>query len=66
MTSTEQGMPIEVNPLPAEVSDSIPASFISRSNPMDLGNCCTGTRQHVKLHPSVDQKIKSQVDPTLA
>jgi hypothetical protein len=38
MTSTEQGMPIKVNPLQAEVSDSIRASFVSPSDPIDLGD----------------------------
>jgi hypothetical protein len=59
-------MRIEVNPLPAEVSDSIRASFISPSDPIDLGDFCIRKRQQVKLYPSVDRKIKSQVDPTLA
>jgi hypothetical protein len=66
MTSTDQEMPIEVNPLPAEVSDSIRASFISPSDPIALGDFCIRKRQQVKLHRSVDGKIKSQVDPTLA
>jgi hypothetical protein len=59
-------MRIEVNPLAAEVSDSIRASFISPSDPIDLGDFCLRKRQRVQLHPSVDRKIKSQVDPTLA
>jgi hypothetical protein len=66
MTSTEQEMRIEVNPLPAEVFDSIRASFISPSDPSNLGDFCIRKRRHVKLHPSVDRKSKSQVDPTLA
>jgi hypothetical protein len=66
MTSAEQEMPIEVNPLPAEGSDSIHASFISPSDPIDLGDFCIRKRRDIKLHPSVDRKIKSQVDPTLA
>jgi hypothetical protein len=65
MTSTEQEMRIEVNPLPAEVFDSIRASFISPSDPIDLGDFCLRKRQYGKLHPSVDRKIKSQVDPML-
>jgi hypothetical protein len=60
MTSTEQRMRLEVNPLPGEVSDSIRASFH-----LTLGEFCIRKREHVKLHPSVDRKIKSQVDPTL-
>jgi hypothetical protein len=65
MTSTDQEMPIDANPLPAELSDSIRASLISPSDPIDLGDFCIRKREHVKLHPSVDPKIKSQVDPTL-
>jgi hypothetical protein len=66
MPSTEQEMAIEVNSLPAKVSDSIRASFISPSDRSNLANFCIGKRQHVKLHSSVDQQIKRQVDPTLA
>jgi hypothetical protein len=58
VTSTEQEIPIEV-------SDSIRASFISPSDPIDLGDFFIRKRQQVKLHPSVDRKIKSQVDLTL-
>jgi hypothetical protein len=65
MTPTEQEIPIEVNPLPADVCDSIRASFISPSDRIDLGDFFIRKRQQVKLHPSVDRKIKSQVDPTL-
>jgi hypothetical protein len=65
MTTTEQEIAIEMNPLPAEVSDSIRASFISPSDLIDLGDFCIRKREHVKLHPSVDRTIKSQVDPTL-
>jgi hypothetical protein len=59
MSSTEQEMPIEVNRLPAEVSDLIRASFISLSDPIDLGDFFIRKRAQVKLHPSVDRKIKS-------
>jgi hypothetical protein len=36
MTSTEQEVRIEMNPLPAEMSDSIRVSFISPSDLIDL------------------------------